>query len=925
MNPCQSKYYGVVQMVKVEYSDEVQTFMIKGLESRTCAGENHIFDISKATFLHGYNNIVTYPTDQSFNDFFQPLFCSDIATTQWAKYNIYMNLDYLTALNSLIKIDDKFAHKKETTKRTKNPISILRRYKMYGLAPKPLPYKNFETLENSTNCLTSLLIEKYNTHPMKKSSSIAEKSILKFFENDNTTIDKLTQFIEKYSLKSRLFDALGNTIYINTTEKQERYGLYAIIYDNHIYPYKGTRMPNDYRIAFALSEGEYSDSFIYSQCPEYTEIEKIMINSIYKDRHKRGMNFLYESEAEIFIRSLTIYNTDVKPENTKAYDLKNAFWNSLLKYPKNQIGIFSSQNETAIYNLEPIIPTAYYFLSESRHTEITRSRERYYGALHSILLGYEIDHLIKRNVITRYDITHVKIPKETMEVQEIINLFDRIYAQNKDIITEHDKTQEKNFNILYNGILGKRYTTPQSISVLTDNNDDMDLLTEKDDVDFYENKYYSEMKRTIKSRRYIYINNRNIYDYIISITNLILMKFIDSCIDSLGCKVVKIKVDEVLFDMKGTISNCPDEFAMKDYTWQPMQVFNVWTDPYKIVRDTNIEIKASFDRCKVYIGAAGCGKTYTVKKEDDYDYACTMTNACARNMDTERIRADTLYNFLKLYDNTLFPEVLAGLNGKVLWIDEFSMINTNYWNFIFLLTKSAKSIYITGDKNQIRPVGDKLNYKCLFFMELFKDCEELTIDYRNSLELIELRHDILQGNFSKLPDLNELTNIIDVPFHLVYKNKTKNKINKYMMDALGHTLDIENKIITNELKLTPTISKKRLGIYKGMIYTVVASNETNIDLVSIKNTPLKIPYALLRIFIPAYSMTVHSVQGLTLTSNFGIHDIGYMKNDIELLYTAVTRARNTDQIYISNINLAEYPEWIRTHTETLEDVKESDD
>jgi hypothetical protein len=83
------------------------------------------------------------------------------------------------------------------------------------------------------------------------------------------------------------------------------------------------------------------------------------------------------------------------------------------------------------------------------------------------------------------------------------------------------------------------------------------------------------------------------------------------------------------------------------------------------------------------------------------------------------------------------------------------------------------------------------------------------------------------------------------------------------------------------------------------MFTVGKLNEarTMVDIISQDDDKIKfsIPIKLFTIYFnPAYCVTVHSSQGMTIKSNYTIH--GFSKFDSRLKYVAISRAQNVNQL-----------------------------
>ena len=172
-----------------------------------------------------------------------------------------------------------------------------------------------------------------------------------------------------------------------------------------------------------------------------------------------------------------------------------------------------------------------------------------------------------------------------------------------------------------------------------------------------------------------------------------MMQHIDRINDIYHLQPIKLKTDSIYYDIRTIDEEELQEF--KEVGLHGGQFKNefkcsIKTDYEKtyinwasIANNTKKEIAETLQKLTIYEGSAGTGKTFTVKALKRHQIAMTTTNLCARNIDTEEIKADTLYKGLSLGDSDQSLNVYKRLKNKCVWVDEFSMIAPFIWNKIY--------------------------------------------------------------------------------------------------------------------------------------------------------------------------------------------------------------------------------------------------
>lgn len=465
------------------------------------------------------------------------------------------------------------------------------------------------------------------------------------------------------------------------------------------------------------------------------------------------------------------------------------------------------------------------------------------------------------------------------------------------------------------------------------------------------------VKIPVAKGRYLYLNNRHLYNWVVARTNLLMMRFIDSW-ESQGRTVLKIKVDGVVFSRPLPVQAIAG-FKREPVRLQRYGYERTWIDSALVTERVRDEIKTFINcKCEIVTGAPGTGKTFKIKADGKYDFAMALTNVCARNLDTQRVKADTIHSTLRLFDINSLGDVLSKLRGRVLWLDEFSMVNAWIWSELFVIgSLSARLLIVTGDPDQLPPINEDLPYACTFMSTLLGAATHLTDEHRNDTKLVKLRKFINENADSRVEqfmadlvrlspnnsaDAKDLGELSAIETHITLTRRTRDSVNRAVANSRGMTFkyrklepakgkakatgdeDVEAAkpelagakkaakptyqfVASQGLKLRARITRKTRGIYKGAIYIL----ETDVRWTTVNATlrqlgkgpddaPIVIAAGELSLFELGYATTVASSQGLTVQGPLAIHEVGLMLTiDKRNLYTAVTRGKRYEDLCFS--------------------------
>jgi len=579
------------------------------------------------------------------------------------------------------------------------------------------PYKYFNgnvEIESGKNCLVELLKNKYGYESDAKlndrKNGISNRIIEKYF-NKERTISKLIEFSEKRKIPMILYNVSQRKIYENNPEKTKYKKLVCMIYDNHIYEYTKQCSKNiDFSVDKVINENirfpnilNGDDKRVRDFCEQFSD------------------NYFYKSEHSILVCAL-LYND--KTANIDEYeygciDMNKAYYNSLMDTTDdNRIPVFTCSDMIKKYEGDRIEDCGIYFMSikgmdKLKMNDITK------GYVTNIMHGMEIKFMLREKIIDESDIEYSKIPTYFGRVRDVKRMLNKIAthdAEKIDDLVEQDKEMNRGlddikarYTILYNGLLGRRMT--RELNIIYENLKDIDieLLKLTNGIDNYSEET-GVGKKVTKTSKYMYLNNRNIYNYVISLTNLKMMRLIKR-LKKDGMCISRISVDSVTFydpETKRELESVDESFLLfndnekieieKKYLnnegvyirekeqYEIPKRINEYMDEllkrqvcknsdgqlifkkervkegrneykYKYIDgkrmhdETIEEIKEISKNIYHIFGAPGTGKTYTIKndKEYDFDIGMTWTNLCLNNMRDENHKYITLSKGFKLF------------------------------------------------------------------------------------------------------------------------------------------------------------------------------------------------------------------------------------------------------------------------------------
>ena len=310
-------------------------------------------------------------------------------------------------------------------------------------------------------------------------------------------------------------------------------------------------------------------------------------------------------------------------------------------------------------------------------------------------------------------------------------------------------------------------------------------------------------------------------------------------------------------------------------------------------------------------GIAGSGKTSmlrTIMKQLDekqlkYQVLCP-TNKSARVVSKNAL---TIHKFLAKGFSNMKSLRKQTKDLAYIIVDEISMVREMFYK-VFLSIKGMGNIkfIIAGDWRQLAPVNDRAEFNYKDSLALLELCDG------NRLDLTKCRRsdDKLFKASLQVDTLNtkQFKNG-EYDISICWTNKKRKQINEKWMEEkskdkykiylpkLGYDHDSQDTTVFVGLPVIARVNDRKNEIYNNETFTVKKINENSIVITDDGIDKDIATKDFMRLFNPAYCMTVHRVQGTTISTPFTIYQWAHF--DTRMKYTALTRGTN-----IENINFA---------------------
>ena len=542
-------------------------------------------------------------------------------------------------------------------------------------------------------------------------------------------------------------------------------------------------------------------------------------------------------------------------------------------------------------------------------------------------------HTESKDTFTKIIDVVLKYSKGDEDISKpIINIMSGMLGQSSSTISKHIKINndiEQIFNFLNN-----YYDLEEGI-----------MINKIENTDYYMYGFNKEIKFSETNiPMYIQVvdeSNIKLYDMAKKMGGKLVAYKVDCAVVSFNHKTIKYIRDKDW----GGYSSCDIPFLkhketinkvdfISDKEWNDNKHLKLndsdrWEDIHKLLnRNKGLLLQAS----------AGNGKTYTAKmiasKLEGRVRIVAPTNKAGLN-----IGGGTIHRFLELDKNGYIKQSLIKMikmKYDYIIVDEISMIDKDLWRRLCLLKQELPDLIflLLGDEKQLSPVEqntikDYFNHPAVKYICNYNK-NILNVRKRYDEILYNLLEDVDNIDITKYPKLITDRNIC-------YYNKTRIRINKMWNDRnkkdgdlflpkpiarLTRNGDInqdDEKYFKQSQDMylyegLPMIAMRTLFDKEGNL--LFANSETfNICLIGDEEIGLynerpdengnKEPYNISipiedfnKYFLMNYCSTTHKTQGETITENFTIYDWDAM--DTKLRYTALSRAKKIDQVYINH-------------------------
>lgn len=327
------------------------------------------------------------------------------------------------------------------------------------------------------------------------------------------------------------------------------------------------------------------------------------------------------------------------------------------------------------------------------------------------------------------------------------------------------------------------------------------------------------------------------------------------------------------------------------------------------------------------MGRAGTGKSYVPKKaveegliKDDEKCRLSFTNRASRN-----INGTTIHKALAINGNGRSNnKTLSKYNANdVIIVDEISMINADLWKILFLLKKTSGATFILlGDYRQCRPIEESridienpnyFNHPVVKYLCNNNRCE-LNVRKRYDKDLWDYAEEYYEREIvgKQIKKIKPTIEKIYLSKNICYYNKTRDRINDLCMEHYRKETDYihlpyertDDKDKANSVYLyigLPIMSVKNnseIGIINSEEFIVMNIDDETFTIQRCEDEEeLMFDFEdFHKYFVANYCSTTHKSQGATITEPIIIWDWETMKDEKNVGYTALTRAKKLEQL-----------------------------
>ena len=749
------------------------------------------------------------------------------------------------------------------------------------------------------------------------------KKLDKYLKTENNSVGDILNFCKAYNIELKLFNLAGMLLIANEGNDKHYPRWVGILGESHFYPLDAKGVKNlkpqlNKNVLGKDSKDKDDEQFLfyekngvkyYRNGKISSDLDKLNMK-LFKDEfsYKLTENFTFQNDVNK-IKPLKYVDPNYEKIQYE-YDMIKSYFNIAMNFMEDgyKCPVFSCLDVWKPYNTdERIEDYSYYLLSRQAIENLLTI-----GIYDGLQDGYIIKLLLQNNKISSDDIEYVKQPSYMRSWETIRST---LAVMLKELGADHIN---ENYPF-YNGMLGKDVTT-HNLKIGYLHEDELLLLGNAfQQIEGEGEKCIFEMRSSF----YNHINSVTLYNSIVSSTNrLILMNIFSST-----QPILKISVDAIAYQYEEEIHHRPDLFKVLsidgvrlvnkqnlpigyDKYEKPQYPKKYWVATYphyyngqEVATQVYRELEQACLKNKAYLGEGGSGKSHNIKLNSKYDLSTTITNQCCANISED---TQTCYKMLGGRDPVIQAKMMKRLKSKTVWVDEVSMIGTEFLNRFVAMSLSGNTNYIfSGDFEQLPPIEQKGlgmdEHSKLILGKIF-DTTQDNKNYRMDEELTILSRTIRMANQTEknlainkhkcISTINTVSDFKKLDLHICYKHSTKRYINHSIMKDRSLTFDLNTNFVSDGVVLRVVRNCKAENLKKGELFRVIGG-----QLHSITN-PLKIlkNYSLKNLDV-GFASTTHSFQGNTIREPICLHDLKYMINVDRLLYTAITRATKLCNLY----------------------------
>ena len=359
------------------------------------------------------------------------------------------------------------------------------------------------------------------------------------------------------------------------------------------------------------------------------------------------------------------------------------------------------------------------------------------------------------------------------------------------------------------------------------------------------------------------------------------------------------------FDFKNL--NNEDKLKIQYYYYEYLNKFNELSD--KIIKS---------NQSYFITGPGGTGKTYLVKSIQQYlkDNNIEYVSLAPTNIAALLINGQTLHKFVSKMKK---KSCIKSMKIKYIFVDEFSMVHEFFYQYLLTVKKIRPDIkfVISADFNQLAPVNDRISpltdyqNSPAFFELCDSNMLKLTKCRRSDQKLF----DLIQ--FENIPNVKKTdfntTNNFDNDIHICFTNNMRKHINHIKMKQLAtktkkclrlsaqkHCEKSQDVFLNVSTPIISKINNESMNIYNNQRFIITKINKEK-ELITLKykdnNDTFDIEFnKFQKFFLPAYSITTHCSQGMSIGEKYTIHE--FYRMDQKLRYVALSRSRKHKYIHI---------------------------